>query len=135
MKLRSLIFRAASRSRSYNRCSFGTGLTKPLEGNYAQAVEVINTSGKDIWSIDVPSGLSSESGQLIGPAVHAKGTVALAALKFCHILPPASELCGIIYAVDIGIPTASTISVTRARMLFSFFRFGTLTVIKVHTVT
>ncbi len=92
---------------------FGTGLTKPLEGMYAQAVEALNDSGKDIWSIDVPSGLASDSGQLIGPAVHAKGTVALAALKYCHVLPPACELCGTIHVVDIGIPTASTISVTR----------------------
>jgi ADP-dependent NAD(P)H-hydrate dehydratase / NAD(P)H-hydrate epimerase len=102
---------------------FGTGLTKPLEGNYAQAVEAINTSGKDIWSIDVPSGLSSESGELIGPAIHATGTVALAALKYCHILPPASELCGLIYAVDIGIPTASTVSITRGSDVLQLLPF------------
>ena len=90
---------------------FSVQVYKPLEGNYAQAVEAINTSGKEIWSIDVPSGLSSESREMIGPAVHAKGTMALAALKYCHVLPPASEVCGTIYTVDIGIPTASTTSV------------------------
>jgi NAD(P)H-hydrate epimerase len=92
---------------------FGTGLSKPLQGIYGEAVEAINSSGKEIWSIDVPSGLSSDSGEIIGRAVHATGTVALAALKYCHVLPPASELCGTIHVVDIGIPTASTISVVR----------------------
>ncbi|HSE43350.1 MAG TPA: NAD(P)H-hydrate dehydratase, partial [Acidobacteriota bacterium] len=92
---------------------FGTGLTKPLEGIYGEAVEAINSSGKEIWSIDVPSGLSSDSGEIIGRAIHATGTVALAALKYCHILSPASELCGSIFVVDIGIPTASTTTVVR----------------------
>ena len=92
---------------------FGTGLSKPLEGIYAEAVEAINNSEKEIWSIDVPSGLSSDSSEIIGRAVHATGTIALAALKYCHVLPPASELCGAIYIVDIGIPTASTTTVVR----------------------
>ncbi len=92
---------------------FGTGLSKPLEGIYAEAVEVINNSEKEIWSIDVPSGLSSDSSEIIGRAVHATGTIALAALKYCHVLPPASELCGAIYIVDISIPTASTTTVVR----------------------
>jgi NAD(P)H-hydrate epimerase len=92
---------------------FGTGLSKPLEGIHGDAVEAINSSGEEIWSIDVPSGLSSDSGDIIGRAVHATGTIALAALKYCHVMPPASELCGEIHVVDIGIPTASTTTVVR----------------------
>jgi NAD(P)H-hydrate epimerase len=86
---------------------FGTGLTRALEGMYAAVVDAINSSGKEVWSIDVPSGLNSDTGEIIGKAVHAKTTVALAALKYCHIFSPACELCGRIYVVDIGIPTSS----------------------------
>lgn len=94
---------------------FGTGLKKPLEGKYGDAVEAMNSSGKEIIAIDVPSGLSSDSGDIPGRAVHGTATVSLAALKFCHVLPPAAELCGEIYVVDIGIPTGSGTTVIRAK--------------------
>jgi NAD(P)H-hydrate epimerase len=92
---------------------FGTGLTKPLQGMYSAAVQRMNRSGKEIVSIDVPSGLSSDSGALIGPAVKAQVTVCLAALKHCHLFSPASKMCGEVYVVDIGIPATSTTVVVR----------------------
>ena len=94
---------------------------KPLEGRYAEAVEAINRSKREIGSIDVPSGLSSDSGEVIGPAVRATWTLALAALKHCHVLEPASEFCGIVYAADIGIPTKSDLTLVRCAQSASGF--------------
>lgn len=92
---------------------FGTGLTKPLEGRHAEAVEAVNRSKRETGAIDVPSGLGSDSGELIGPAVRAAWTVALAALKYCHVMEPAREFCGTVYAADIGIPVKSQLTLVR----------------------
>jgi hydroxyethylthiazole kinase-like uncharacterized protein yjeF len=83
---------------------FGTGLARPLTGIAAQAVEAINRSGRPVLAADLPSGLSSDTGALIGPAVRAVWTVAFGAPKICHVAFPARALCGRIRVADIGIP-------------------------------
>lgn len=83
---------------------FGTGLSRGLAGRAAQSVAAINASGRPVVSADLPSGLSSDSGLLIGPSVQADLTVAFAAAKFCHALAPARERCGALVVRDIGIP-------------------------------
>ena len=83
---------------------FGTGLARPLEGTARRAVTAINAAGKPVVSADLPSGLSADSGALLGPAVRACETVGFAAPKPCHVLPPASGFCGRVIVADIGIP-------------------------------
>lgn len=83
---------------------FGTGLTKPANGLYAEAIKDINRAKAYKVSIDIPSGLSSDTFQIIGPAVKADLTVALAAPKVSHVLPPAEESVGELVIADIGIP-------------------------------
>jgi ADP-dependent NAD(P)H-hydrate dehydratase / NAD(P)H-hydrate epimerase len=102
---------------------FGTGLTKSLEGSNAFAVEILNQSGKEIIAIDVPSGLSSDTGEVIGPCVKAEVTVALASLKYCHVFAPACGYCGETYVVDIGIPVTEgcTVNIVRSRDVASLF--------------
>lgn len=83
---------------------FGTGLVRPVEGIYKDAIEAINESGKTVLSVDVPSGVNSDTGQIMGVAIRATRTVTFGALKpglFCH---PAHELAGEIRVVDIGLP-------------------------------
>src|SRR5262245_7095595 len=69
---------------------FGTGLSRPLSGAAARAVRAINRSGRPVVAADVPSGLSSDAAKPPGVAVAAALTVAFAAPKPCHVLPPAS---------------------------------------------
>ena len=83
---------------------FGTGLVKPAEGLYAQAIESINKTRAFKLAVDIPSGLSSDTFELIGPAVRADLTVALAAPKIAHVFPPAEELVGDFIVADISIP-------------------------------
>jgi len=83
---------------------FGTGLARPLSGAAARIVAAINRSGRAVVSADVPSGVSSDAGLPIGPAVRAQLTVAFGAAKRCHVFYPARALCGKLRVADIGIP-------------------------------
>jgi hydroxyethylthiazole kinase-like uncharacterized protein yjeF len=83
---------------------FGTGLASPAQGLYAAAIKEINKAKAYKISVDIPSGLSSDSFQIIGPCVKADLTVTLAAPKIAHIFPPAEEYIGELVVADIGVP-------------------------------
>ena len=83
---------------------FGTGLTKPMTGLFEDTAGLLNTLRVPVVSVDIPSGLSGSSADLIGPAVRADVTVTFAALKPAHIFPPAADFSGEVVVVDIGIP-------------------------------
>jgi NAD(P)H-hydrate epimerase len=84
---------------------FGTGLSRPLEGLFETVVRDINASGLPVVAIDLPSGLSGSTADVIGPAVEADLTVTFAAPKLPHVLPPAEAHCGEVVTVEIGIPS------------------------------
>jgi NAD(P)H-hydrate epimerase len=88
---------------------FGTGLTRPLEGVFSEALNYLGKAREAearpvVISIDVPSGLNADLGQLIGPAVHADVTVAITAPKPANVLPPAAGYNGELIVADIGSP-------------------------------
>ncbi len=83
---------------------FGTGLTSPLDGIFETIVADLNGSGKLIVAIDLPSGLSSDSPELIGTTVDADVTVTLGAPKLSLVLPPGDQRAGRLVVADIGIP-------------------------------
>ncbi|WP_457755234.1 NAD(P)H-hydrate dehydratase [Thermovibrio ammonificans] len=83
---------------------FGTGLSKPLSGFYAELVDVVNRAAKEVVSVDIPSGISADTGQIIGPHVKADYTVTFAFPKIAHVMPPACDYVGKLFIVDISIP-------------------------------
>jgi len=83
---------------------FGSGLSRPLRATAAAIVDAAERSGVPIVSLDVPSGLASDSGDLIGPAFHADVTVAMAFYKPCHWLYPAAAHCGHVVIVGVDYP-------------------------------
>jgi hydroxyethylthiazole kinase-like uncharacterized protein yjeF len=83
---------------------FGTGLSKPATGFYAEVFEKINSLQKFVVAVDIPSGVDSDSGCLIGPHVEANLTLALAQLKRSHATSPTAGVMGNIERIDIGIP-------------------------------
>lgn len=83
---------------------FGTGLRAPLEGLHQTVVADLNASGIPIVSIDLPSGLSADTPELIGDCIDASVTVTLGAPKLPLILPPAEQKSGEVVIADIGIP-------------------------------
>jgi hydroxyethylthiazole kinase-like uncharacterized protein yjeF len=83
---------------------FGTGLSAPLTGFYETVVADINGAGVPIVAIDMPSGLSADTTDLIGDAIDATVTVTLGAPKLPLVLPPAESKSGEVVIADIGIP-------------------------------
>jgi ADP-dependent NAD(P)H-hydrate dehydratase / NAD(P)H-hydrate epimerase len=85
---------------------FGTGLTRPAEGLYVKAIESVNyhRGVATIVSVDIPSGLSSDTGQPIGLYVQADLTVSFTAPKIGNVLAPASESNGKLVVASIGTP-------------------------------
>jgi NAD(P)H-hydrate epimerase len=83
---------------------FGTGLRAALSGIYETIIADINGSSIPVVSIDIPSGLSADTHEVIGDCVDATVTVTLGAPKLPLILPPAEEKSGEVVIADIGIP-------------------------------
>jgi hydroxyethylthiazole kinase-like uncharacterized protein yjeF len=82
---------------------FGAGLSRPLEGAAAQVVEALN--GLPVVAIDIPSGISGDTGQPLGAVyVRAALTVTFFRKKPGHLLMPGRALCGELVLADIGIP-------------------------------
>ncbi len=84
---------------------FGTGLSAPLDGFFETVVGDLNDAGVPIVAIDIPSGMSADTSDLIGDAVEAAVTVTLAAPKLPLVLPPAEMTAGEVVIADIGIPS------------------------------
>ena len=85
---------------------FGTGLRTPLTGLFETIVADINGSDLPVVSVDLPSGLSADSPEPIGPCIDATMTVTLGAPKLPLVLPPAEAHCGDVVIADIGLPDA-----------------------------
>ena len=83
---------------------FGTGLNAPVSGLIESVVADVNASGIPVVAIDLPSGLSADSAEPIGPSIEAGLTVTLAAPKLPLVLPPGETRAGDIVIADIGIP-------------------------------
>jgi hydroxyethylthiazole kinase-like uncharacterized protein yjeF len=84
----------------------GTGTTRPADGFFRLVIESLPERFPDalVLSVDIPSGLAADSGDLLGPAVRADVTVTFSALKHCLVFPPANKLAGDIIVADIGNP-------------------------------
>lgn len=87
---------------------FGTGLARPAEGVYERAIQEISLIKKyekaTIISVDIPSGLPSDSSYPIGLHVHADLTVSFTLPKIGNILPPACYANGKLIVASIGTP-------------------------------
>lgn len=81
---------------------FGPGLSRPLEGEAAWAVEQVNAAGVKVVAIDVPSGVNGDVGSVAGPVMRADVTVTFCCKKPAHVLHPAAALCGEVVPAEIG---------------------------------
>lgn len=81
----------------------GTGLDRDVEGRYAAGIEFLNHQ-PFVFSIDIPSGVHGETGQIMGCAVDADATATFGELKLGQALYPGRERCGDLHVIDIGIP-------------------------------
>lgn len=82
---------------------FGVGLSREIEGAYKEAVTYINKSQGYKISLDIPSGICSDSGCVLGCAVKADVTVTFGFAKRGILLYPGCKYAGEVITADIGI--------------------------------
>jgi NAD(P)H-hydrate epimerase len=85
---------------------FGSGLSRPLDGQAAATLAAAGRRGLPLIAVDMPSGVVGDSGAGEG-AVPAACTVTFARKKPGHVLLPGRDLCGEVVIADIGIPAAA----------------------------
>lgn len=86
---------------------FGTGLSRRVEGVYARAIECINDASAPVFSLDLPSGIDADGGQVLGSAVRADATVTFAGHKRGLHQYPGVRHAGVVTCVGIGAPVPS----------------------------
>lgn len=86
---------------------FGIGITRNVEGIYAEAINKINTYATTVYSIDIPSGVDADDGKILGCAIKANYTITFGAYKKGIVLYPGAEYSGQVIVADIGFPNVS----------------------------
>lgn len=81
----------------------GIGLNAPVAGAYLAMIDTINRAGKPVLSVDVPSGLNADTGEILGAAVRADKTVTFAAVKNGLLINAGPACCGAVVVRDIGL--------------------------------
>ncbi|NLP16058.1 MAG: NAD(P)H-hydrate dehydratase [Clostridiales bacterium] len=83
---------------------FGIGLSKPIEGNMADIINEINNGNHRVFSVDIPSGISADTGRVMNTAIKAECTITFGYMKQGLILYPGADYAGRITVADIGFP-------------------------------
>lgn len=84
---------------------FGIGLTRPVEGDFAYAVNGVNSAENvTVVSVDVPSGLDADRGNIMSVAVRADYTITFGAMKSGLVLFKGKDVSGKVLVRDIGFP-------------------------------
>ncbi len=82
----------------------GTGLNAPVTGLMAAVIERVNHLRAPVLAVDIPTGLSADTGAVLGVALKARVTVTYGWPKLGQVLPPGRDYVGRLWQVDIGIP-------------------------------
>ena len=84
----------------------GTGLDRPVSGAMADAIEAVNASHCPVVAVDVPSGLSARTGQIMGVAMRAALTPTFIGLKQGLFTAEAADRVGEVVFDDLQVPAA-----------------------------
>ncbi len=82
---------------------FGIGLARPVEGDYARLVDYVNAQRCPIFALDIPSGVGSDTGRVLGRAVRATHTLTFIALKPGLLTLDGPDYCGELSVADLGL--------------------------------
>lgn len=91
---------------------FGTGLSRPVEGMFADIIQSLNRTPVPVISLDVPSGLNASTGNPMGPAVYANTTITFIGLKTGLLTSQARNFTGDIVLDTLDLPAEVTNEIT-----------------------
>lgn len=100
----NLLKELSNKYRTAIDCIFGVGLNRVLDGFYTKLISYINEKWKNIISIDVPSGLNCDSGEIMGASIVASKTYTFEVIKKGFIKYKALRYLGDTEVLKIGIP-------------------------------
>jgi len=86
---------------------FGIGISRPIDGAYAKLVEYVNAQTCPVLALDIPSGLNSDTGQILGCAVRATHTITFIGLKPGQLTLDGPDYCGQLSVADLQIDQSS----------------------------
>ncbi len=104
----------------------GTGLDRPLEGQYRHAVESVNDSGRPVMAVDTPTGLHGATGEVLGSAIRARVTATFVGLKQGFFLGAGPDHTGEIVLDELGLPAAARGRATPTLRVFAASELGRL---------
>jgi ADP-dependent NAD(P)H-hydrate dehydratase / NAD(P)H-hydrate epimerase len=83
---------------------FGVGLSRPVDGVAAAAIAAINHSDAHVLALDIPSGLHTDTGEILGEAVRAERTVTFIGLKLGFYLGEGPNCVGVVMFDGLELP-------------------------------
>ena len=86
---------------------FGIGLSRTIEGAYQQILNTLNKCKGRKVAVDMPAGISTDSGAVLGTAFRADTTITFSFAKLGQFLWPGTEYCGKVHVADMGITMES----------------------------
>jgi hydroxyethylthiazole kinase-like uncharacterized protein yjeF len=86
---------------------FGIGLARPVEGDHARLIEYVNAQTCPVLALDIPSGLDSDTGRVLGCAVHATHTITFIGLKPGLITLDGPDHCGLVSVAELSLNDSS----------------------------
>lgn len=82
----------------------GTGITRPVEGLFAEIIAAVNGTTKPVVSLDIPSGVNGDTGHIMGSAVRAAHTITFGLPKAGNLLHPGYSQGGHLWVTHISFP-------------------------------
>ncbi len=82
---------------------FGIGLARGIEGDFAKLVSYANAQDCPVLALDIPSGIASDTGRVLGHAVRATHTITFIALKPGLLMLDGPDHCGEVTVADLGL--------------------------------